>query len=1452
MVADEGSQAFIREVAKYYRDFLETDFKRQRAPARQVRLRAASGAALGFNVRRFPTLLADLSVLLAKPYEGDTKLEVRRGRYLARVTPRVQQLVRTQIEALPPDAYRTAINEALIKISKASRAKAKAKEKAEDFDALVDVVQLIIAQEVTKSVVRPVSKRVEASLEGNLVDAEELLYEIEDDIEAHVISTVRENLPKALAELVVNSDLIPLTQLLNDQLGQGPLSEFLADFFANLATADAYDDLLAVMHTLKTNENLECYLYLLDVTLAGEGGGQFPLAYIPMKLSKLGECFVLELDSRLFFNRRALRYISEVDTTGRRKVPGRPTDERIHFLFDCSARALLEDASVAVGDAYYLDKPLVLTSTSPQVATGIGVKLTNAMHICAYDKSEESIVNDYEQILMEAQQPGGGALKALFDDIVASCILENPVTVDGPVHEEWSKTPPPERLVYDSPVPLNEEQRKLLIALGRKDCRFLAIEGPPGTGKSHTITALVFDAILKGKSVLVLSDKQEALDVVEDKLTETLNAVRGDPQFQNPILRLGRDSSTYARILQKSSLSRITTHYQAAAPQAPKRKDETRKRAETLRAQVKATIEAVSKIKLPEVVEFETLESEFEVASALPVEVCSAAAERLRVLHSALQGLSDTQKSEFRDLVQAMPDGLSLAAAAVRLRAHLAQAEWSATYAQAIPHLGNFKSIDAERVVWLANEVRELEALRMPILGYLFRGAQVKEVAERFRATLPLEGVRAPHQRVASLTVAAAGLTALQAIARRHDLPDSFIAEAFTELRRGAVTTSLPVLFAASLADSGRFLSDRPEIAQSLGLTNEPAKSLARWEPETLSRLGRLARYLELRGRLSVQFAAVPELDLQKSQRALQQLHSEELAHVLDERLVEFTQKNQATANALKDVIRNKRQFPKASFELLTEAFPCIIAGIRDFADYIPLEPGIVDVVVIDEASQVSIAQAFPAILRAKQVVVLGDEKQFANVKTSQASHVVNSEYVNALQQVFVDHFGHDEQLLARMRQFDVRTSILKFFDLISNFRVMLKKHFRGYQELISFSSQYFYNHELQAIRIRAKRIDEVLKFSVLPAAESGGLEPRNCNTREAAEIERVLNGYLEYDTPPSVGVITPFTEQQRYLTRQLLFMAPHGEDYRTRLKLKVMTFDTCQGEERDIVLYSMVAADVKNKLNYVFPVSLDGFSEDVDARLKVQRLNVGFSRCKETMHFVLSMPVEQFGGSIGQVLRHYQRELEVASTLPESSQVDHSSPMEAKLLNWLTQTNFVQDNLDDLEIIPQFEIGRVLRQLDPKYQHPAYRVDFLLLYRPPGERTLPIVIEYDGFKEHFTNRERVNEANYEWYYREEDVERQFVLESYGYNFLRVNRFNLGTDPVTKLSSRLYEIVEQRQAPVERSASSKATQELIAKLEAKEAKMCPKCEQVKDLKHFYRRNLARKYGRICNSCFSSA
>ncbi len=49
----------------------------------------------------------------------------------------------------------------------------------------------------------------------------------------------------------------------------------------------------------------------------------------------------------------------------------------------------------------------------------------------------------------------------------------------------------------------------------------LVIEGPPGTGKSQTITNLIAAALLQKKKVLFVAEKQAALNVVYDKLKET-------------------------------------------------------------------------------------------------------------------------------------------------------------------------------------------------------------------------------------------------------------------------------------------------------------------------------------------------------------------------------------------------------------------------------------------------------------------------------------------------------------------------------------------------------------------------------------------------------------------------------------------------------------------------------------------------------------------------------------------------------------------------------------------------------------------------------------------------------------------------------------------------------------------------------------------------------------------
>jgi hypothetical protein len=49
----------------------------------------------------------------------------------------------------------------------------------------------------------------------------------------------------------------------------------------------------------------------------------------------------------------------------------------------------------------------------------------------------------------------------------------------------------------------------------------------------------------------------------------------------------------------------------------------------------------------------------------------------------------------------------------------------------------------------------------------------------------------------------------------------------------------------------------------------------------------------------------------------------------------------------------------------------------------------------------------------------------------------------------------------------------------------------------------------------------------------------------------------------------------------------------------------------------------------------------------------------------------------------------------------------------------------ENLELMPQFNIGQYLKDLNPYYNHPKYKVDFLLLYKNI-DINIKIVIEYD------------------------------------------------------------------------------------------------------------------------------
>ena len=50
----------------------------------------------------------------------------------------------------------------------------------------------------------------------------------------------------------------------------------------------------------------------------------------------------------------------------------------------------------------------------------------------------------------------------------------------------------------------------------------IVVQGPPGTGKSQLICNLISDFIARGKRVLVVCQKRAALDVVYNRLSDSV------------------------------------------------------------------------------------------------------------------------------------------------------------------------------------------------------------------------------------------------------------------------------------------------------------------------------------------------------------------------------------------------------------------------------------------------------------------------------------------------------------------------------------------------------------------------------------------------------------------------------------------------------------------------------------------------------------------------------------------------------------------------------------------------------------------------------------------------------------------------------------------------------------------------------------------------------------------
>ena len=386
-------------------------------------------------------------------------------------------------------------------------------------------------------------------------------------------------------------------------------------------------------------------------------------------------------------------------------------------------------------------------------------------------------------------------------------------------------------------------------------------------------------------------------------------------------------------------------------------------------------------------------------------------------------------------------------------------------------------------------------------------------------------------------------------------------------------------------------------------------------------------------------------------------------------------------------------------------AVPCWIMSHARVSESLPATLGAFDLVIVDEASQ-SDLWALPAVLRGKQILVVGDDKQVS----PEAGFVPSAKIVD-LRRRFLAGQPFEAVLTADMSLYDIASSVF------AASRVMLREHFRCVQPIIAYSNRVFYKDFIQPLRIpkASERLDPPL-VDVFVANGYRTAKSQNPPEAEfiAAEIEAIMRDPAMRDR--TLGVVSLLGPEQAQWIDKLVRSRCDAAEL-ARRNFACGDARIFQGSERDIVFLSMVA-DSRNHH------ALSGLQYD-------QRFNVAASRARDRMYLVRSVRLEELST------------LDLRRTLVEHFAKPVESNEQAGSLIALCESGFERDVYTEL-----FKRGyRVI----PQVPAAGYRIDMVV----EGADDRRLAIELDGDEFHGPDR---------W---AADMGRQRVLERAGWIFWR-------------------------------------------------------------------------------------
>lgn len=306
-----------------------------------------------------------------------------------------------------------------------------------------------------------------------------------------------------------------------------------------------------------------------------------------------------------------------------------------------------------------------------------------------------------------------------------------------------------------------------------------------------------------------------------------------------------------------------------------------------------------------------------------------------------------------------------------------------------------------------------------------------------------------------------------------------------------------------------------------------------------------------------------------------------------------------AVGELLGEMAKRQRQLPirrimEKCAPVVQAIKPVFMMSPLSIAQFLP--PGALefDLLVVDEASQVQPVDALGAIARAKQLVIVGDERQlpptsFFAKATSGTGKESEDDTTEA---------GDVESILGLCRARGLPERMLRW-------------HYRSrHQSLIAISNREFYRNELFIVPSPYTQAANLgLRFTHLPNAvyDRGGARD---NPEEAQVVAEAVIEHAKRTPELSLGVATFSTAQRRAIWDRVELLRrqfPETEaffDAHPAEPFFVKSLENIQGDERDVIYISVgYGRDAHKNLTMNFgPLSNKGGE---------RRLNVLISRAK-------------------------------------------------------------------------------------------------------------------------------------------------------------------------------------------------------------------------------------------------